>query len=181
MTDPREYFKYLADPDHGLVIEKSIAGIKYKVKYLPEDYLKYNSKTNDGTGAAAQNEYASSVTFLLNVGPADNENFDITRVGIESYQEFAERVELMAFDAAQWISLQTEDSTYKPSIVRLENVNAQERGRNFVVVFSSEKGTPADIRKKDMSFTYNDEMFNTGVNKFVFRSRDIESLPQFKF
>ncbi len=125
--------------------------------------------------------FNNSVTFILNIGPAEGENFDITQLGVANYQEFAQRIEQMAFKANEWINLKVGDTEHKPSIVRLENINALEHSRNFIVVFSSEKNSEKDLRKKDMCFIYNDEMFNTGVNKFVFNSSDINNIPQFVF
>ncbi|MEO6302755.1 MAG: hypothetical protein ABIP51_06250, partial [Bacteroidia bacterium] len=73
------------------------------------------------------------------------------------------------------------EKEYKPSIVRMENLNALERSRNFIVVFSSESNSPNDLRKNDMLFVYNDELFNTGVNNFIFKAEQINSIPKFKF
>lgn len=182
----KEYMAYLANPDNGLVKEKTVAGIKYKIKYLPEDYQVFNTlKTSDLQNKhqvdSVRKLYANSVTFLLNIGPAENEEFDITRVGVSNYEEFAERIEQMAFSAQEWISMNVKEKEIRPEIVKLENINAIEKSRNFIVVFSSEKNSDKDLRKEDMCFTYSDEMFDTGVNKFIFKSDDIESIPEVKF
>jgi hypothetical protein len=186
VSDKKEYLSYLANPENGLIKEKNVAGIKYKLKYLPEDYqvfntMKVSEKLNERQIDSVRKAYANSVTFLLNIGPDENENFDITRVGISTYEEFADRIEQMAFGAQEWISIKIKDKEYHPDIVKLENINALEKSRNFIVVFSSEKNSEKDLRKNDMCFQYSDEMFDTGVNKFVFRAEDIGSIPEFKF
>jgi hypothetical protein len=186
IKDPTEFTHYLADKENGLVNEKSIAGVKFKVKYLPYEYQAYLSM--NGKGQMLQKEkdsvlkaFSTSVAFLLNIGPADGEDFDITKVGISSYEEFADRIEKMSFEAQDWIMLDIEGKQMKADIVRLENLNALERSRNFLVVFGSEFATENDIRTKDLCFIYDDEMFSTGKSKFVFKADDLNKTPDFKF
>jgi len=186
ITDAKEFMIYLSDNKNGLVKDKKIGGIKYKLKYLPEEYLAYNSINAQNNFNPKQKDsiiklFNNSVTFVLNIGPADGENFDITQLGVNNYEEFAQRIEQMAFNATDWINLIVEETKYKPSIVRMENINALERSRNFIVVFSSEKNSDKDLRKKDMCFIYDDELFNTGTNKFIFDAKDINNIPQFIF
>lgn len=186
IKDSKAYVKYLSEKDNGLVYEKAISGIKYKVKYLPAEYLAYNTLSGiDDISETSKDSviqaYATSLTFLLNIGPDDKEDFDITKVGISSYEEFASRIETMAFETQEFIKLEANGKTYTPSIVRMENLNALERSRNFVVVFSCEKDPGNELRSSDLCFCYDDEMFNTGVNKFVFKSADLTRIPKFKF
>lgn len=182
INDPAKYLNYLADPENGLVREKTIGSIKFKVKYLPPAYLAYNV-LKDNTLASREikdsliNSYKGSLTFLLNIGPAKGENFDITRLGVSSYQDFAERIETMAFEAQEWMQITVNGVKHKPTIARLENINAPENSRNFVVVFEALKAEEKD----DLCFIYNDELFNTGTNKFIFKTDDIQNLPVFRF
>jgi hypothetical protein len=186
ISDIKEYLNYLADPENGLVKEKTVAGVKIKVKYLPEDYLVYNmvkemSNVKQIYKDSIAKSYQNSVTFMVNIGPAENEEFDITRVDVSNYEEFAKRIEDMAFNAQDWISVEVNKKEYHPDIVRLENINALEKSRNFIVVFNSAKNSENDFRKQDMSLSYDDELFNTGVSKFLFKAEDIKNLPIFKF
>jgi len=185
ILNPKAYMAFLNNSDNGLIKEKTVAGVKFKIKYLPSEFISYNLLKNQAADTEIKDSviksYQNSLTFLLNIGPADNEKFDITRVDIADYSAFADRIEEMAFQTQNYISLACGDSIYKPAITRMENINSPEKSRNFIVVFNSEKGGNRDLRKHDMSFIYRDEMFNTGVNKFVFHASDINALPEFKF
>lgn len=186
ISEPKEYFSYLANPENGLVKEKSIAGMKIKVKYLPEDYLVYNmvkevSNAKDAYKDSIAGTYKHSLTFMINIGPDENEEFDVTRVGVENYEEFAQRIESMAFNAQNWISLNANNQEYHPVIAKLENINALEKSRNFIVVFNSTKGSPSDLTKNDICLSYDDELFNTGLSKFIFEAEDLKKLPAFTF
>lgn len=186
ISEPKEYLSYLADPENGLVKEKSVAGMKIKVKYLPEDYLVYNMvkevpNLKDSYRDSIAGTYKHSLTFMINIGPDENEEFDVTRVGVENYQEFAERIEEMSFNAQNWISVNVDNREYHPVIARLENINALEKSRNFIVVFNSTKGSSNDLAKNDICLSYDDELFNTGMSKFIFKAEDLKKLPAFTF
>lgn len=186
ISDKKQYFNYLSDPINGLVKEKSTGNIKIKVKYLTSDYLAFNTvnasaETSYKTKDSVKKMYDNSITFLLNIGPADNESFDITRLGVDSYEDFAKRIEDMAFGASEWMSLTSNNVEYKPVITKLESVNAIENSRNFIVVFNSEKNTKQDLRNHDLCFTYADEIFHSGINKFIFKTSDLNRLPEFNF
>jgi hypothetical protein len=183
--EPRRYVNYLMDPDNGLIKEKSIAGVKIRVRYLPSEYIAYTIlKGKPGSQAfkdSVRSVYENSVTFLMTIGPDDTESFDITRVGISNYGEYTDRMEEMLFYMQQRIQLLSQDSAHRPSITRMENINAQANSRDFIVVFGSDRQSESDLRKNDMCFIYNDELFDTGINKFLFRERNIRALPEFKF
>lgn len=185
MEDPKSYIAFLNDPKNGLVKEKTIAGIKFKLRYIPTGLTAYNQLKNlqasEMIKDSIKKSYDNSLTFILNIGPADDEKFDITRVDISNYRQFADRIEQLSFQTQEYISLSCGDSLYKPSITKIENINAPENGRNFIVVFDSEKNTAKDLRKHDLCFIYKDEMFSTGVNKFMFTASDINAVPELKF
>jgi hypothetical protein len=186
IKDSKAYFSYLANPENGLVKEKTVAGVKYKLKYLPQDYLAYTTLFKNTNNTSKEKDsviklYDNSVTFMLTVGPDENENFDITRLGVSDYKEFAERIEALSFHLQESINLNVNNNTYKPVIARMENINALEKSRNFMIVFNSEKNTQKDLRNSEMCFSYHDQLFNTGTNKFIFKTSDIKAIPVFKF
>jgi hypothetical protein len=186
ITDKKEYFNYLSDPKNGLIKEKETSDIKIKVKYLSSDFLAFNQlreskKVSTDLKDSIRKTFDNSITFILNIGPSDELYGDITRLGLENYKEFAERIEEMAFNAGEWIRLTVNEKEYRPVLTKLESINAIENSRNFIVVFSSEKNTKKDLRNYDLCFTYTDDLFHTGTNKFIFRTEDIEKVPSFNF
>ncbi|PBQ30228.1 hypothetical protein CNR22_00125 [Sphingobacteriaceae bacterium] len=186
IKDPKLYYSYLENPANGLVKEKTVAGIKLKVKYLPLDYLAFNSldKKKFLTQAAKDSvmkAFDNSLTFILNIGPSQNESFDVTRVGIDNYGEFAERVERMSFQAQEWITIKIGEKIFRPVLARMENLNALEKSRNFIIVFNSKEIMEEEGVNDQMCFIYNDELFDIGTNKFVFQMNDIKTTPELKF
>lgn len=180
------YLNYLADQDNGLLKETALNGVKIKVKYLPEEYLLYNAlKNEDSLTERSKKElmdsYSNSLTFMLTLGPDENQKFNITRLDIHNYEEFAKRIQTMSFEMRTYIKLKIKDKTYSPDLVQLESLNGPEPSRNFIVVFKAMDETGKKITVDDLYFIYTDEMFYTGTSKFRFKQSDITALPQLIF
>lgn len=183
-VDYNTYLKYLADPENGLTKERTTHGIKLKVKYLPVDYLVYNAFASVDSVLTEEEQkkikisYANSLTFMLTLGPADNESFSITKIGVENYQQFAERIETMSFNMKEYFTLEANGKEIMPELVQLETINTQELSKNLIVVFKALDEQGKSILNNDITFTYNDELFYTGINKFVFKADNIKALPE---
>lgn len=178
-TTVKELTQYINVADNGLMKEKAVGGIKFKLKYLPTDYLVYSQLELAQSHSkplidSLQKRYQNSVTFLLSIGPADDESFDITKYGISNYEEFAKQLEQLCFGAQEWISVKDDQGKeYKPGIVHMENINALEKHRNVMIVFDT-----TECLKNNFSFIFSDELFHTGINKFYFKASDINGVPK---
>lgn len=176
-NDVTELTKYINNTDNGLFKEKTIGVVNYKLKYLPTEYLVHkqlNTNSKSSLIDSLNKEYKNSITFLLSIGPSDDQSFDITKYGVSNYQEFAALIEKMCFRANELIYIQDQSGKeHKPAIVQMENINALEKHRNLMVVFHNDS-----YFADDFSFVFNDELFSTGINKFLFRSKDINDVPK---
>lgn len=186
ITDINSYLKYLSDKENGLVIEKATGGILMRVKYLPTDYLVFNDLKNKENNTptlkdSIKQSYQNSITFMLTIGPDRNESFDITKVGVKDYEEFAQRIEEMNFNMAQYVTLKINEKEYAPALTQMESVNGLEQDRNILFVFNALDEQGKEILKSDAQLIYNDELFYTGINKFKFKMDKINNVPEFKF
>ncbi len=173
----QEYMKYLANTENGLVQTKNISGVKFTVKYLPIEYLAYRSKETKKTTA-----YDHTVCFMFTIGPDSTQNFDITKLGVENYAGFAERMEVMNFQMNESISMKIGKSEYKPSFSQLENNYGLKNQRTLMVVFNVNSNISNEFMKNnDIQFIYNDDLFNTGISKFKFLKDQLEELPEFNY
>ncbi len=175
--------RFMANEDNGLVKHKTTDGIRIRVKYLPIDYLVYNNIKNeepalDKKGVdSVKKSYKNSLTFVLTLGPEEGKHFDITRVGVSNYEEFAQRIEEMSFHMHEYISLTINDLKYKPQLAQLESINTVEPSKNIIVVFDALDDNEESILTDDFTFTYIDELFYTGINNFKFNKSDVLALP----
>ncbi len=183
ISDFGKYVKYLSNPKNGLVKEKSVAGISMKVKYLPNDYQVYNDafKTSESIDQKVFNDikdnYSNSTTFVLTLGPDEEHKFDITRVDLADYDEYAERIERMNFNFGEFISLEVDGIEIQPTLTQMESLYGLKKTRDIVVVFNKEDIQP----NADIKFVFKDKMFNTGINKFKFDKNDIAAIPTLDF
>jgi len=180
---PDEYMNYLDHPENGIKKTREIGGIKISVKYLPSDYLTYN-ETKDSTHMFSQskrdsikNTYGQSSTFLLTLGPSEGNSFDITRVNVNSMEEFQQRMMAMSFSMDQMVVMQIGDKKIVPSITQMEQLYGLRNKRDIVIVFDV---NPEKLLKNDVAFIFKDELFYTGINKFTFKAEDINNIPDLK-
>jgi len=181
-----DYMKYMSEEENGLVKKKSVGGIQMMVKYLPNDYLVYNELKNDqiltaGKIDSVRKTYANSITFMMVIGPSKDESFDITRVGVADYEEFAQRLEQMNFSMGQFVNLKIGETTYIPELAQMESTYGLEQNRKILFVFNAVNDAGNKILMDDVQFVYVDELFNIGINKFKFSKEDLTDLPAFKF
>lgn len=174
MTDFSEYLKYLANEENGIVKQKKISGLRLQVKYLPLEYLNHRAKEE------GSNNYDHSVCFMFTLGPDSTENFDITKVGVSNYEEFAKRMDVMNFQMHESLELKIGNKIYKPSIAQMENVYGLKKERVIMVVFEVKDNKENNfMRTQDVQFIYKDQLFNTGTSKFWFEKNDLTDLPKF--
>jgi hypothetical protein len=182
----KEFYNWLNNPDNGLLKEKEIDGIKYTVKYLPVEYLVYQELSkmqnySKETKDSLIGLYINTRTFLLTIGTTEKSGSgDIMYEGISEMEEFKERVELLNFDMKEYITLKTEVGDLLPRLSTLENTYGLKNSRNVYVVFASD-GEFDLMKAQKIDFTFNDEIFNTGINHFLFEREAIDNIPTLKF
>ena len=177
--------KYLSEKENGLVKEKSVNGVNIKVKFLPIDYLVYKEFRSDTINGLSvdsiKKSYQNSITFMMTLGPDKENNFDITKVGVANYEEFAQRIEELNFWMKENVTLTVGDKVVNTELAQMESTYGLEKDRKIIFVFQNKDEKGQSILTEDITFTYKDEIFYTGINKFKFRIDDINSLPEFKF
>lgn len=186
-TTEKEMYKWMSNPENGLIKSRSINGIKITAKYFPPEYLLYKDlKTYDEFSPSLKDSlmewYKFNHTFLLNIA-LDEENakdIDVMRYGVRNYEEYKEKFISMNFDLTDYLSLKMKDKKLAPVLTNLENVYGLSNDRNIHVVFSTDEKTGYDDFE-ELDLVYNDEIFETGINHFVFHKKDIESTPAIKF
>lgn len=183
-----EYLAWLNDSENGLTMDKKASGIIIKVKHLPSNYLAYQdllheSQVNKGMVDSIIKNYDKSLTFLLNIGvDGDVKKGDIMYHDVKNYEEYKKKLYNMNFDIEKNISLTINEKEYFPVLAHLENVYGLTESRNIMLVFVPEtENEQSFYDAKEIAFTYDDELFNTGINHFVFKRKNINNIPSFIF
>lgn len=184
-----EYLSWMNDEDNGLMYSKQAGGITIKVKYLPSNYLAYQDllgekvKSNVNVKDSIIKRYDNSLTFLMTIGVDDNvKKGDIMYQGVKDYTTYKERLYAMNFDIERNITINVGEKEYHPVLSNLENVYGLTSSRNITLVFVPEaKEEKSFYTSEEIQFTYDDELFDLGINHFIFNRTDINNIPRFIF
>ena len=183
-----DYMAWLDDLDNDIAIEKSVNGLKVKVKYIPTEYLVYQSlENNERINKPLRDSLIklreSNLSFLMTIGP-DKETEskgDVMYRGLQKYKDYVERSMTMNFDMQEYISLVTEDGEYRSVLSNMENVYSLKESRTMIIVFSPKisKGDLSEAESYD--FIYSDQLFELGILHFRFKKEDFNNIPEIKF
>jgi hypothetical protein len=188
MNNPKDYFKWINNEDNGLVKSKYVNDVKISVKYLPPAYLAYEELSGNPYASkkvkdSLINYYSKSKAFLLTIGTDERKvkGMDIMYKDISDYNEYRTRSEFMNFEMDELISLNTHSSSFKPVLNTMENTYSTTNSRSIFLVFNGEELAKEFDHSESVDLVFNDDIFQTGVNHFVFEKKSLESIPNFIF
>ena len=173
--DPVLYQKLL-DETVGMTKEKSVNGVTLKSQYQPPELLALiNSKGSSGNFQKALEEYNNQMSFVLLV-ESKEEGEDILTRGLQGYEDYQSRVQLLNFEIKDYITLEVGGRRLKPVLGTMENTYGLRTGRKLIVVFA---GHPEDLLQKNTEFDliFQDPVFGTGINRFRYTTSDILNAP----
>jgi hypothetical protein len=183
-----EYMKWLNDPANGVVKTKHIGGFDLKVKFLPPSYLLHQDISKNIAGITPKkkdsllNVYQHSLTFIMTLGPdaADSNTTSIMYAGVKTYKDYVQRDLILNFDFKEFVHIEVGDKKYKPVLAIMENSYELGLKRNIIIAFvPDDKNDNVLFTASDIDFIYDDELFELGLNHFLFRQKDLQSTPEF--
>jgi hypothetical protein len=186
IRDMKSLYKWINDPENGLVKAKDVEGIKLTVKYLPAEFLALKETKeeggNDNFYDSLLNFYKKSHTFLLSIASKENENTnDPMYKDLQGYTDYKQRALEMNFDMNEYVSIKTASKEYRPVLFSMENSYGLKGQRNIYLVFTDDAPTNQLMKEQELDFIFEDEIFQTGTNHFVFSQRDFNSIPEINF
>jgi hypothetical protein len=179
--DLTEYYRWVNDPEHGLIRHHEVNGITLTMKYMPPSYLahQYVAATPGITQAqkdSVMQSYRNSLCFLLTIGVGDSTGDIMTR-GIGSYEEFSQRAMRLNFEMQNYVTLRAGEKDYRPALAIMENTYGMTPKRDVVLVFADD----ASLRAADtLDVRFNDTIFETGISHYEFLRKDmaeVQDLP----
>ena len=186
LKDIGSFYKWINDPENGMVKSASAGGVKVTLKYLPPEYLVYQQIEEEGMKGSKidslLNAQKYSKVFLMTIGPAETGSGDIMYKELDNYKQYKERVLQMNFDMASYLEIHAGTSIYKPMLSTMENTYSTSESRNIYMVFIDDKKQKGDlINAKELELVFQDELFQSGINHFVFNKKEMDHLPEMEF
>ena len=177
---PDEMLGWIGNPEHGLVRERSGAGIRWTAKYVPHDYLaarylesldSYSEATRDSVMAS----YANTLCFLLTVTPESEEESDVMYRGVGSFEEFRSRAMSLNFKVKDLMTLNYGGKQTPAVISTMENTYGLHQRRDVMVIFARDE--EAWERADTIDCVFDDRIFNSGIHHFTYTVDDIRRIP----
>jgi hypothetical protein len=182
-----EYLKWINDEENGLIIHKYSNDFKLSMKYVPPEYSAYKeikSKTQ-----ASQKEidsltdyYSKSLTFIFTIGPSnESSSNNVMYYNVFDEVSFKERVQELNFNFSSYFILKYKGSKLVPVLYLMDNTYETKNSRSFYFVFVPESKDQMFDKENDFEVIFNDEIFDTGITHFKFKSKKIYNAPAIDF
>lgn len=178
---PEEMLPWLSDPGNGLVRERGGNPVRWKVKYLPNDYLawRYLQSLESYDRAArdsAVRSYANTICFLLTVTPGETGRGDVMTQGVGSFEDFQSRAMQLNFDVKDHVTLRYGGIETPAVISTMENTYGLSEARDIMVIFARDTARWSNADTLDV--VLDDRIFNSGIHHFAFLAEDIRNIPE---
>ena len=177
LDSEKAVFKYLNDADNGLKVTQKLANLYFHMKYLPKDVVKSRLLVSDNTLSkdSVDKMYSDIVCFMLTIelNQEIDPNSNMLFYGVKNMEEFKERINQLNFQMQNYLELHTNNEVYIPAHTVMEDMYNLGNKRNMLIFFKTKEGITEDI---DLMF--NDLIFKTGINHFVFERNDIKNIPE---
>lgn len=183
---PGEMYKWMNNPQNGLIQTSTSGYINYRLKYIPPEILAYRESlysNPNNTYDSLCHEYNNALTFLLKISITlpDGETVD-PALGLSSnYGEYSNIINEMSFNMREYIWLLTGDDLIYPDLAHFESTVEVQNEKTFYIVFSRPEELKELMNKRgNIDFVFNDLFFGTGINHFQFRGKAIKNIPKLK-
>ncbi len=182
-TSESDYYKFINNEKNGLTKKKTTNEFEITVKFLPTDYLVFkevkdkiiDKKTID----SLEKIYSSSKSFLISINPLRKvDNNDALFYNAQNMEDYKERILMLNFHPEEYLRIETQNKVYYPVLSTMENVYNIDDKRSIVLVFTDDDKN-CELYKDDLDFIFEDKIFDTGINHFVFKKEKIHNIPKF--
>jgi hypothetical protein len=152
---------------------------------MPASLLAYKEMLTQGSKKDIKvyntlfSNYQESYTFILTILPvSEKPQSDIMYYDIQEEETYKSRFRNLNFNLKELFSLKIGDELVHPDLYTFENTYSLSKGRSIFLVFNKHnfKNKPGAMDKADLIF--NDEVFRTGINHFVFDFQKLQSIPE---
>ena len=185
-TSESAFYKWWNNPQNGLVKEREIGNLHIEVKYVPPKFSSFNEMKGDQFSKfqldSLTNIYSKLRTFTITLEPInDLKEHDLLQATSANFQEYRKKVIDLNFNTTDFISLKTGNKTFEPVISRMDNLYDLSPKKKLTVVFASKTIHQDLLSDERLDFVFNDLLFNTGINHFVFNKEEIDQNIVFDF
>ncbi|MBK9274154.1 MAG: hypothetical protein IPM49_06410 [Flavobacteriales bacterium] len=173
---------YAHDVEHGLTKERTVGDIRTRVTLLPAALTAWRALQAADDSCADPNSVLDAhkrmLTFELAIGPSADARGDVLLAGARNAQEVQQRVYALHFDWASMVELTCGSHRSAPVLSAFENTYGITEHRTVTLAFAPRDSADMDFHTaKEIRLTWDDQVFGTGRQHFLFDRADLEALP----
>lgn len=170
-----ESLEYYTKHKQDYTVSKIISGFEIKVEYVPKHLLP------EGNNVKSQN---CDLNFVLTIAPVkdyDDEYKATMFEKITKFEEYKDRVYNLNFSIDKLVEMTLDESptTYVPVLFNTENTYGLTKEIKINLVFAPQKNTGEFKNADKLDIAFADEIFETGINHFVFDNHKINTISEF--
>ena len=179
----KDFNAYLGDRTNGLLRERTIGGVNYRLALQPADLLAYREFCAVGALQpesldSLMQSFSQTLAFQMNLSPDKSvAEGDVMYKGISSYDDYADRVRMVNFNMPEMIALHIGENVYTPVLCLAENTYSLTQGRNVLILFEATDLQSAMIANEESTVVFNDEIFGSGIQHFRFENDKLMNIP----
>jgi hypothetical protein len=163
-----ECLSYYRAHKEDYIVEKNVSGFSLKMEYQPRHLL-----------ASGGNGY--DLHFILTIAPLkeyDDEYKATMFEKISKFEEYKQRVFDINFSMDRLVELSLDEKgiTYIPTLFNTENTYGLTKEIKINFVFSPKVSKDDFANAKQLDIAFADEIFETGINHFVFDNQKIKDI-----
>lgn len=174
----KDYIRYMNNPKNGLVQEKEIDGMVFKVRYLTPELMALNElksvNVNAVTWQKTLKQYDGLVYGKITVAAKGGEHIlkllndqEIDGDGVDEYLNYKAQNDIMMLDGKD---------TAGCVLYNYSKTYGLARQLDLAVGFNA-----ANTLKGDRVIEFNPELLQRGLLKFRFKQGDIDNIPRLTF
>ncbi len=168
----QECLEYYTKHKSDYVVSKVVSGFEVKMEYLPKHLLAQEKVTKN-----------NDMNFVLTIAPLkdyDDEYKATMFEKITKFEEYKERVFNLNFEMDKLVelSLDGSDKMYTPVLFNTENTYGLTKEIKINLVFAPKSVEKEFSNAGELDLIFTDEIFETGINHFVFDNKKINNISQ---
>jgi len=183
-TDISGYIAWVEDSTHGLINNRMVGGMSYKIQYLPVNYCVLRQSDihsiNQTFLEQGRKDNGNTECFILTIEDPHHNN-ELLKSGIQSQEEYQERIEYCSFYIQNDLFLIDGTDTLPCRMAHFERTYGISPKAKFTLFFDPLKRSPKANNKssmQDKTLVYFDRMFDNGIVKMRIKALDIERIPE---
>lgn len=185
--DPAAFRAWCADPEHGVVRKHTANGLTLTMRYQSPEYMTWLQLMRRPGRSERQRDsllqqFRTAKHFLLTIAPDERHGGgDVTMRGIRSRAEYVERLERLNFELRDYITLKTPSANFAPALTVMEHAQGLRLARTVNLAFVPDDMDDDFYDAETYDVVFNDRIFGTGINHFLFRKKDLDNAPGLEY